>query len=57
MEAAGEDVEKKTALTSAKNSEENTPWKIAMDAKNQPVCQMLKDMGDPNAASSACVIC
>lgn len=56
MTAVGEDDTKKAALTTAKNSDERTPWDIAMAAKNTAVCQVLKEMGDINSASSACVI-
>lgn len=48
--------EKKTALTMGKNSEEKTPWDISLAAKNKPICQALKEMGDVNGASSACTI-
>lgn len=57
MEACGEDAEKKTALTMAKNSEEKTPWDIAQGANNRAVCQVLKDLGDANGESSSCIIC
>jgi ankyrin repeat protein len=47
---------KKTALTMGKNSDDKTPWEIALAAKNTPICQALKEMGDVNGASSACTI-
>lgn len=50
------DEEKKTALTMSKNSDDKTAWDIAFAAKNKPICQVLKDMGDSNGASSSCVI-
>jgi ankyrin repeat protein len=50
------DEEKRTALTMAKNNEDKTAWDIAFGAKNKAVCQILKDMGDANGASSSCVI-
>lgn len=57
MQSASEDPEKKTALTMAKNSDEKTAWDISFGAKNKPVCQVLKDLGDANGASSSCVVC
>lgn len=51
------DTEKLTALTSAKNSDEKTAWDLAVGAKNKAICQVLKDMGDVNGASSSCAIC
>ncbi len=50
------DDEKKTALTMAKNSDEKTAWDIAFAAKNKAICQVLKEMGDANGASSSCSI-
>ncbi len=42
----------------AKNSEDLTPFMIAANNKNAPICQALKDFGDANAngASGACII-
>jgi ankyrin repeat protein len=57
MQATAEDAEKKTALTMAKNSDEKTAWDISFGAKNKAICQVLKDMGDANGASSSCTIC
>jgi ankyrin repeat protein len=57
MTYVGADEEKKTKLTMAKNSDDKTAWDIAMAAKNNAICQALKDMGDANGASAACVIC
>ena len=31
-------------------------WDLALEGKHKAVCQMLKNMGDPKAASAACVI-
>lgn len=56
MTAVAEDETKKTALTMGKNSDEKTPWEIALTAKNTPICQVLKEMGDVNGASSACIV-
>ncbi len=50
------DEAKKTALTMAKNNEDKTAWDIAFAAKNKAICQVLKDLGDQNAASSSCSI-
>ena len=46
----------KTSLTMAKNAENKTAWEIAANAKNRPVCQVLKDLGDTNSASSSCLL-
>ena len=54
-ESVGE--EKKTALTMAKNKDDQTPWAIAEAKKDRPLCQALKDCGDVNGASSSCVVC
>lgn len=56
MESVAGNEEKKTAITMAKNGDDKTPWDIAAAAKSQPVCQVLKDMGDANGASSSCRI-
>mmetsp|Transcript_93851 Transcript_93851/g.183995 ORF Transcript_93851/g.183995 Transcript_93851/m.183995 type:complete len:185 (+) Transcript_93851:70-624(+) len=56
MTAVATDEEKKTALTMGKNSDDKTPWEIALAAKNNPICQALKEMGDANGASAACLI-
>ena len=56
MTAVAEDEEKKTALTMSKNSDDKTAWDLAYAAKNRPICQVLKDMGDANGASSSCTI-
>ena len=50
------DEEKRTALTNLKNQDDKTAFDIAVAAKQQAVCQALKDGGDANAASGACVI-
>ncbi len=52
MEFVAADEEKKTALTMAKNGDEKTAWAVAEGTKNQAVCQVLKDCGDTNGASS-----
>lgn len=56
MEHVANDEEKKTALTMAKNSEDKTAWDISAAASNKAVCQVLKDLGDANGASSSCII-
>lgn len=56
MAAVADDEAKKTALTMAKNSDEKTAWDLAYGAKNRPICQVLKEMGDVNGASSSCTI-
>ncbi len=56
MEFASKHEETKTSLTMAKNSDGKTAWDIGFGAKNKPICQVLKDMGDVNGASSSCVI-
>lgn len=56
MAATADDEAKKTALTMAKNSDEKTAWDLAYGAKNRPICQVLKEMGDVNGASSSCTI-
>lgn len=56
MQFVNDDAEKKTALTMAKNNEDKTSWDLAFGAKNKAICQVLKDMGDANGASSSCII-
>jgi ankyrin repeat protein len=56
MQHVAGDEEKKTALTTSKNSDEKTAWDLAYAAKNRPVCQVLKEMGDVNGASSSCTV-
>lgn len=56
MEFVQADEEKKTALTMAKNGDDKTAWDISAAAKNRAICQILKDLGDANGASSSCVI-
>jgi ankyrin repeat protein len=57
MEAVAGDDEKRNTLCNAKNSDGKTSWEIALGAKNQAICGILKDMGDPNGASASCVVC
>ena len=46
----------KVALTMAKNGEDKTAWDISAAAKNRAICQILKDLGDSNGASSSCTL-
>lgn len=57
MEFVQGEEEKKTALTMAKNGDDKTAWDISAAAKNRAICQILKDLGDANGASSSCVVC
>jgi hypothetical protein len=50
------DEEKRNALSNLKNGDDKTAFDVAAGAKQQAVCQALKDGGDANAASGACVI-
>jgi ankyrin repeat protein len=56
LEAASKDEAVKTELAMAKNGDGKTAWDLAFGAKNKPVCTALKEGGDPNGASSSCVI-
>jgi ankyrin repeat protein len=56
LETANKDEAVKTELTMAKNGDGKTAWDLAFGAKNKPVCTVLKEGGDPNGASSSCVI-
>lgn len=56
MASVESDDEKKTRLTMSKNSDDKTAWDLAVGAKNRPICQVLKEMGDSNGASSSCTI-
>ena len=56
MEAVQGDEAKRHSLTMAKNGDDKTAWEISAGAKNRAICQILKDMGDENGASSSCSI-
>lgn len=56
MEHVQNDDAKKGALTMAKNGDDKTAWDISAAAKNRAICQILKDFGDENGASSSCSI-
>ena len=51
--AAGADKDK---MCNMKDSDGKTPCDLAVAGKHKAVVQALKDVGDPNAASAACVI-
>ena len=57
MEHVQGDEDLKLALTMAKNGDDKTAWDISATAKNRAICQILKDLGDSNGASSSCAIC
>ena len=46
----------KVALTMARNGDDKTAWDISAAAKNRAICQILKDLGDSNGASSSCTL-
>ncbi len=48
--------EMRLKMVNTKNSDGKLPFELAMGVKNQAICQILKDGGDPNAASGACII-
>ncbi len=50
------DIAKRDTLANMKNADNKNACEIATAAKQQAVVQALKDGGDPNAASAACVI-
>lgn len=56
IENCGEDEEKKMELFNAKDKAGKTPFDLALAGEQRAVIKLLKDMGDPNAASAACVI-
>ena len=56
MEHVAGDEEKKNSMCANKNSEDKCAWDIALAAKNQAVCTVLKEMGDVNGASSSCTL-
>ena len=57
MEFVHGEEEKRSTLTMAKNGDDKTAWDISAAAKNRAICQILKDLGDANGASSSCLIC
>lgn len=46
----------KVALTMARNGDDKTAWDISAASKNRAICQILKDLGDSNGASSSCTL-
>lgn len=57
MTFVSDNEEKKIKLCSAKNDDGKTAWDLAAGAKNKELCVALKESGDINAASAACIIC
>ena len=53
LEKAGE---KKEELCNKIDGDGKNPCQLAVDAQQKAVVKALKDLGDPNAASVACVI-
>jgi ankyrin repeat protein len=54
--AVSNDSAKRDALTSLRNQDGKTACEIAVGSKQTAVVQALKDGGDQNAQSAACVI-
>ncbi|CAM9724642.1 unnamed protein product [Heterosigma akashiwo] len=54
LERAGD---QKEALCNLKDNDQKTPFDLAVAGKHKAVCTVLKELGDPNAQSGACVIC
>lgn len=50
------DEKKRDDLCNAKNSDNKTPCNIAEGTKNKPIIDLMKSLGDKNAASSSCTI-
>ena len=48
--------ELKTAITMNKNEDGKTAWDVAAAAKNEAICNKLKEYGDENAKSGACIV-
>lgn len=46
----------KDALCNARDADGKTPFDLAVQNKHNAVVKVLKDMGDPNAASAACLV-
>ena len=57
MEFVQKKEELKLALTTAKNGDNKTAWDISTASKNKALCQILKELGDANSASSTCTLC
>mmetsp|Transcript_41147 Transcript_41147/g.54152 ORF Transcript_41147/g.54152 Transcript_41147/m.54152 type:complete len:177 (-) Transcript_41147:241-771(-) len=53
LERAGD---QKEALCQLKDSDEKTAFDLAAGGKHKATCTVLKDMGDPNAQSGACIV-
>jgi len=46
----------KLVMCNTKNSDDKFPAEIAIGMKSKELVQILKDGGDPNAASASCII-
>ena len=56
MEFVAIDKDLLMSITMNKNEDGKTAWDIVSEAKNAPICQILKAMGDTNAESASCTI-
>lgn len=43
-------------LCNMKDGDDKVAFELAAKGDHKAVCKLMKDLGDPNAASSACVI-
>ncbi len=50
------DVAKRDELSNMKNGDGKNAWEVAVAGKQQAVCTAMKEGGDVNAQSGACVI-
>lgn len=48
--------DRKEELCNAKDGDGKTAFELAMGGGHKAVCKIMKELGDPNAASAACVI-
>lgn len=46
----------KEELCNARDADSKTPFDLAMQNKHTAVVKLLKEMGDPNAQSAACLV-
>lgn len=46
----------KDDLCNARDADGKTPFDLAVQNKHNAVCKLLKEMGDPNAQSAACLV-
>ena len=56
MEYLKDKDELRTKMCGAKNSDGKLPYELAVAAKNKEIIDVLKDLGDKNAESAACII-